>query len=64
MNDGSDDRLAPVSYLPWAAPNGGHPAGRGGAAPRRDATIDAVVDEPAAAGGDAPVASLPAASGE
>jgi regulatory protein len=27
MNDSSGDRLAPVSYLPWATPHGDHPAG-------------------------------------
>jgi regulatory protein len=50
MNDSSEERLAPVSYLPWAAPRDEHPAGgRGraarmgvGAAPIDDAAVDDV----------------------
>lgn len=52
MNDSSGDRLAPVSYLPWATPHGDHPAGSGrradrasvGAAPEVDAETDVAID--------------------
>jgi len=47
MNDSSDDRLAPVSYLPWATPRDPQPAGVGAEAPERDAVShgQAVIDD-------------------
>jgi regulatory protein len=40
MNDSSGDRLAPVSYLPWATPRDDHPAGDARRA--EPTTVDAV----------------------